>query len=68
MADYYPSIKGSAGDDDDDDDDSGADDNRWTKIPNWIAKILFIKQCCSEKNHGDNDDNNDDNNDYDNDI
>ena len=34
MADYYPSIKGSAGDDDDDDDDSGADDNRWTKIPN----------------------------------
>ena len=46
MADYYPSIKGSAGDDDD---DSGADDNRWTKIPNWIAKILFIKQCCSEK-------------------
>ena len=33
MADYHPSIKGSAGDDDDDD-DSGVDDNRWTKIPN----------------------------------
>ena len=31
MADYYPSIKGSAGDDDDDGD---VDENRWTKIPN----------------------------------